>query len=199
MNDIKNLTDKIIADANAYAAAMAEDAAKQADEIISSYRQKAQAILDSEAEKAEKAANEAISRNLSSQKLNERNAVLSVKAQILDDVFKKASGHLLALGKDEYTQLLLGFFKDSACKGNLALCLNEKDLKAVGNDFYAVAKEYFEKEFPGCTLTLSEVPVKIDGGFILKNGDIEYNCSVSGYLSALREKHQNEIYKILFN
>jgi len=199
MNDIKNLTDKIIADANAYAAAMAEDAAKQADEIISSYRQKAQAILDSEAEKAEKAANEAISRNLSSQKLNERNAVLSVKAQILDDVFKKASGHLLALGKDEYTQLLLGFFKDSACKGNLALCLNEKDLKAVGNDFYAVAKEYFEKEFPSCTLTLSEVPVKIDGGFILKNGDIEYNCSVSGYLSALREKHQNEIYKILFN
>ena len=199
MNDIKNLTDKIIADANAYAAAMAEDSAKQADEIISSYRQKAQAILDSEAEKAEKAANEAISRNLSSQKLNELNAVLSVKAQILDDVFKKASGHLLALGKDEYTQLLLGFFKDSACKGNLALCLNEKDLKAVGNDFYAVAKEYFEKEFPGCTLTLSEVPVKIDGGFILKNGDIEYNCSVSGYLSALREKHQNEIYKILFN
>lgn len=199
MNDIKNLTDKIIADANAHAAALAEDAAKQADEIISSYRQKAQAILESEAEKAEKAAQEAVSRNLSSQKLNERNAVLAVKAQILDSVFEKASGHLLSLEKEEYTQLLLGFFKASACRGDITLCLNEKDLITVGKDFYTLAKDYFEKEFPGCVMTLSETPVQIDGGFILKSGDIEYNCSVSGHLSALREKYQSEIYKILFN
>ena len=199
MNDIKNLTDKIIADANVYATAIAEDAAKQADEIISSYRQKARAILESEAEKAEKIASEAAFRNLSSQKLNERNAVLSVKAQMLDSVFEKASASLLSLGKEEYTQLLFGFFKDSACKGNLILCLNAKDLETVGNDFYTVAKNHFEKEFPGYVLTLSQAPVQIDGGFILKSGDIEYNCSISGYLSAFREKHQNEIYKILFN
>lgn len=199
MNDIKNLTDKIIADAEAYAKSVSDDAAKQAEEIISSYRQKAQAILDLEAEKAEKAAKEASSRNLSSQKLNERNAVLAVKAQALDLVFEKASAHLLSLAKDEYVQLLFRFFKDSATSGDMLLCLNENDLKTIGKDFYPMAKDYFEKKFPGSVLTLSDVPAQIDGGFILKNGDIEYNCSVSAYLADFREKHQNEIYKILFN
>ena len=198
MNDIKNLTDKIIADAEAYAKAISEDAAKQAEEIISSYRAKAQAIIDAEAEKATKASGEAESRNLSAQKLNERNAVLAVKAQTLDAVFEKASAHLLSLGKEEYIQLLLRFFKDSATSGDMLLCLNEKDLKAVGNDFYTMAKDYFEKEFSGSVLTLSDAPVQIDGGFILKSGDIEYNCSVSAYLASFREKHQNEIYKLLF-
>ena len=199
MNDIKNLTDKIIADAEAFAKSVSEDASKQADEIISSYRQKAQEILASEAEKAEKAAAEATSRNLSSQKLSERNALLGIKAQALNSVFKKASSHLLSLDKKEYTELLLRFFKSSACKGDMLLCLNKKDLETVGNDFYTTAKSYFEKEFPGSSLTLSDTPVSIDGGFILKSGDIEYNCSVSAYLSSFREMHQNEIYKILFN
>ena len=199
MNDIKNLTDKILEDAAAFAEITAKDARKQADEIIESYRLKADALLNAETEKAEKSAAELISRNDSSSKLRERNALLGVKAQMLDEAFSGAAEHFRNLPSDKYIELLLRFFKEAMGPGNMTICMNKKDLETVGKDFLAAAKEIFSKEYPGFSLTLSDEPHQTDGGFILKKGDIELNCSVSESLSACRQRYQNEIYKILFN
>ena len=70
--------------------------------------------------------------------------------------------------------------------------LNDKDLKRVPSDFEAQLKK------AGLNASLSKESVDIDGGFILKNGDIEENMSFSAIISARRDEIEDLINRELF-
>lgn len=199
MNDIRNITDKIISDAQILADAAEQLALAQAEEILRGYREKADRIRLDTQEKAKREAADALSRAESSHKMRERNILLEAKCRLLDEVFERAAAHFYGLESKKYTKLLMSFFDIAQTAHNSVLFMNKKDLKTVGNNFYTEAKKSFTKKNPGFTLTLSGTPVNIDGGFIIKNGDIELNCSISGFLSDFRQQHENDIFRLLLD
>lgn len=199
MNDIKNITDKILSDAQLWADEALKNANEQAEEILNSYTQKADKMKEETLLKAQQDAEDAVAHAQGAQKLRERNAVLAAKCEILDEAFSAAANSLSQLSADDYTQLLIKLFKAAHVTQSCIICMNQKDLDTVANGFLKEAKKLLSQENPALTLELSDKPVKISGGFILKNGDIELNCSLESFLSMCREKHENNIFKLLFN
>ena len=199
MNDIKNITDKIISDATAYAAANENIAVAKAEESIEACKAKADKIISDAEILAQKEADSAVMRAENSQKMSRRNKLLAAKGEVLVKVFEQAKIQICNAEPKAYLNFLLKLFSRTmtACDG--VLMLNQNDLKSIGNDFYAEAKKLFEREHPDFNLTLSDTAADIDGGFILKNGDIEFNCSVSSVLNDFREKRENDIFKLLFD
>ncbi len=199
MNDIKNITDKILADAQLFADEVRKNAQQHAEEIVSSYRAQADNAFRGAVEKAQRDADEAVSRAKSALQLKERNLILGAKCEILDEVFDKAAARIVNMPSDEYINLLIEWFKTAADDRDTVILLNERDLKAVGQRFFDEASRIFSEKFESRTLELSPVSVKIDGGFILKSGDIEINATVKAVLASLRKSRENDIFKLLFD
>ena len=70
--------------------------------------------------------------------------------------------------------------------------LNNKDLNRAPSDFVAQLKNV------GLNASLSKDSIDIDGGFVLKNGDIEENMSFSAIISARRGEIEDLINRELF-
>ncbi|MBE6688556.1 MAG: hypothetical protein E7588_04665 [Ruminococcaceae bacterium] len=199
MNDIKNITDRIISDAKAYADEVINSAKAQAEEILDEYKKKSDKLVTSEHLKAQHTAADMVSRTESAQKMLERNALLNAKCEIIDEVFERALKELTQLSAEKYTVLLTSIFEKADISESCVICMNQKDLGTVGNSFLEKAKEIMLGKYADSSVILSDVPAKISGGFIVKSGNIEYNCSLENCLADFRKSHENDILKLLFN
>ncbi len=108
-----------------------------------------------------------------------RDALLSCRREQIEETFAAAKEKLLALSDGEYFAFL------SAVLGNTnetagTLFLSERDLARDTSDF--------ETALTAKNITLSKTAANIDGGFLLKNGEIEINASVE---ALFREKHSD--------
>ena len=53
-------------------------------------------------------------------------------------------------------------------------------------------------EIPDASLHISDIPGKLDGGFILSYGEIEENCSIEALFDSERERLKDLVQEILF-
>ena len=76
------------------------------------------------------------------------------------------------MGADEYFEFLSKLLENNAEDEAGTIYFNEKDSSRI--------PESFKKKLSDKKLTLSDECVDIDGGFIIKYGKIDINCSISG-------------------
>lgn len=120
-----------------------------------------------------------------------RNAILKKRREEIDITVDMVHNYLLNLNDIEYFNAL--YKLASSLKGmNGEIYLNAKDLKRVPSDF----EEQIKKA--GLDAVLSQKTADIDGGFILKNGDIEENMAFSAIISARRDEIEDLINRELF-
>lgn len=158
-----------------------EDAEKQAEEIRHSGEHKVQL----QAEKMLKAYK-------SRAELERRNAILKTKRELIEKAFRHIYEYMLELKDKEYFELVYGLASSlGEIKG--IVYFNSRDLKRLPKNF--------AEKFGGIKggIEISKIPDdNIDGGFILKNGDIEENMTFSAVLSDRHEEIEDMISKELF-
>lgn len=121
--------------------------------------------------------------------------LLRLKQEMLNDTLRQAMDKLLSLPDDEYFSLLIKMAAECADRTDGLLCLNQKDLDRRPSDF----SERLNRELPkGASLSVSEQACQIEGGFILKYGAIEQNCSFYAVFDERREELTDQIRDILF-
>ncbi|MCR5226662.1 MAG: V-type ATP synthase subunit E [Eubacterium sp.] len=117
--------------------------------------------------------------------------MLNAKQEIIDDVLCKAKNKLLLLDTKDYFDTLLKLLDKQSQADKGVLLLNEKDLSRMPEDFEKSAQAVATKN--GGMLEVSKDTVNIDGGFILKYGNIEINSS----FDALFEENEEELVDIV--
>ncbi len=155
--------ESIIKDANAEAEEIIsrskEEASKKSNEIILSSKNKASEIL----RLAE-----------SSQKMKERQNLLSKKVNLLNKVLNDALAELNSLEGPEYYEILKNLALNNAQKGEGVLVVSEKDKKSVPKNFC----DDINKSLPGDKkLVLKSRPDFNGKGVILVYGDVEINLT----------------------
>lgn len=171
----------IAAEAQQQADAVAADAAKQADAEEEAILAKAQ----QQAEGVKKAA-------LSNAALLTRNAVLEAKRREINATVDAMAAHIAALSDEEYFALLYKMAGTvQASEGELLL--NARDLARLPKDF----NEQLQKV--GLNAAVSAEPADIDGGFILRTGAIEQNCSFAAVMEDRRNALEDYINAALFD
>jgi V/A-type H+-transporting ATPase subunit E len=184
LNSIKNDCDKTIEVIKA-------DSAKICQQILAQGKKDAEAAKAEINAKAQQKASQMKKANASRAELEQRNALLKKRRLEIDITYDAIYKYLLNLDGENYFNIiykLLTKFKDN----DGTIYLNSKDLQRLPNDF----SEQLTKL--GIKSTLSDEPVDIDGGFILKSGDIEENMSFSALLSANRDSIEDLINRELF-
>ena len=178
-----------------------DEAKAKAEEITADAEKKAQALIEkakSEAEKeaeliradAEKKAELIRQTGKSSAALARRDAALKCKRELIDNALSFVTDTVNGFDDKKYFDFLLKVIGREKLSENGLIMLCENDLKRDTADF----KESVKK----MNLTLSEEPADINGGFILKYGDILINGEISALIHEKRDELTDAVNKELF-
>ncbi|HOG00821.1 MAG TPA: V-type ATP synthase subunit E [Clostridia bacterium] len=196
MTGLEKIVAAIRQEAQAEANAIVEQAKAEAARIRAGEQARSDALCaEIEASAAQRSAD--IERaSVSAAGLARRRRLLEAKQEILAQTMEHALDRLHALPEQEYFSLLVKMAAGCAepAEGELILC--DRDLRRCPEEF----TRRLDQALPeGAKLLLSRETRPIDGGFILRYGDIEHNCSFRAIFDARREELTDRVRGILFS
>ena len=227
MNGIEKITARIQQDASADLDAIRAQAEEQAAQIRSQYEAQAKAEAEKAAESCRQAAQQQLERLEGAAEMEAKTRLLTAKQACIDRAFERAREHLLSMPEAEYVELLAKLAVRSSATGREEVVLNERDRAAVGQKVVARANQLLAqavapdlpeelkaskaggiltKVVTGANallqgtamLTLAADTAEIQGGLILRDGQVEVNCAFETQLRLLRESLAGQVAKSLF-
>ena len=194
MKGLDKIIGRIRADAMAEIDAIRAEGGAKAAEVTAAYEEKAEAILSAEAEKSRQAAETLGERAVRSDAMDRSKALLAAKQECIDEAFDLAAKKLRDLPREEYIAVLASLAAASGV-GDEEIILSAADAAEVGAQ--VVEKANAGKN--GAAFTLSAETRELEGGLILKRGDVEVNCAFATYLRLLRQTMAADVAAILFS
>ncbi len=219
MTGLERITEKILSDAKERARVILESAQEDCRAAAQSYAADA-------AEKREEIAartmaeGEAIAaRARAAAAMERRDILLAAKSAALDEVFLKAKKEITDTDFGKYRELLVALLScalldlasterasrelgdEVADLTRLEVLMNEKDRERFGAAVLSGARRVTERKVGSeliSLLTLSDETADIEGGLILRAGDVEINCSLAVLLAEVRRDIEAKVAAILF-
>ena len=167
------------------------DAEKQAADIIAAAKAEAETDAEKIRADAEKKAELIINSGKSSAELLKRDTALNCRRKLIEKALNFVADTVNAYGDKDYFDFLLTLIKKEKLNGKGEVYLSAKD---KARDTAA-----FKSELSALDLTLSDTFADINGGFILKYGDIQINGELSALIHEKRDVLTDELNKALFN
>ena len=227
MKGIEKITARIEQDTGAEIEAMEREAQAKAQEIRRDYEAQAAAASAKAAEEGRQAAQRRQQLLESAAQMEARSMLLAAKQDCLDEAFDKALQKLLGLPENAYADLLARIAAKAAKTGREEIVLNERDRARFGSQVAAKANallaqaaapdlagelkgskagNILSKVVTGASallqgtalLTLAADTAEIEGGLILRDGNVEVNCAFETQLRILRESMASEVAAALF-
>lgn len=198
MKGMEKITRRISSEAEEAAAAVIAQGQKAADDIRARYEDQAR---DTEAEllrQGREKLEQKVQRAERAAKLDAKKDILSVKQEMVSAAYEKARQLILALPEEKYVAFLARQAGAAALTGREEIILSPEDRKALGEKLLAAANAAAAKRgLPG-TLKLSQETRPIRGGLVLREGDIEVNCTLESLLELSRGSLDAEVARTLF-
>lgn len=221
MNGLEKITDRILAEAQKEADRILSEAQAECDRISANYAARAQRISDTYSEETARDAKEYILRAQATAANNKRNLLLQTKGELIDDVFVSTQAQVVAMETEKYAEIQTGLLcaalvdqieaekyalrfsadDDTVVPESYEVIMNLRDRDRLGATVIDAAKKKLAAKIDPEKLerlTLSSKTAAIDGGLILRCGDVETNCSLSLIFAELRERLEAEVGRALF-
>ena len=225
MNGIDTILRRLDTDAKAEADAVLKKARQEAADITARYQAQAAQEAARLAARNEKAAEEREERLVSAAQMEARKTLLTAKQEMVERAYQRALEKLRSLPQEQYVELLAALLVRASSTGREEVVFSPEDREGAGKAAVARANELLAKEaapelplgdgvvanllnkvaagvsaFAQGTamLAVSEETRDISGGFILKDGRIEVNCTFDALVRAEREQTAGEVAKLLF-
>lgn len=198
MKGIEKITERILADARAECdgiraqsdervAAIREENAKKADERYWSLVR--EGVRDTE---------DRVARLSRTATLEAKKSVLSMKQDAVSRAFDLAKEKIRSLPEADYVAFLANQAAAAAITGQEELIFSEDDRARVGAKCAKAANELLAEKGKDGLLTVSDTTRPMSGGLILKQGDIEVNCTVDTILELSRGELAARVAEVLF-
>ena len=198
----KRITDKIINDAEADAEAKLDSAKAECEKIRADYESRAGELRERMLTEAEVEAEQRIRRAKSAAAIEKQNAILSAKSEAVCAAFDTALAEISAMKPEKYRDLLVKLIESAIINQINAEAFereNYGDEELAVGEYYEIMLNKSDRAAHGSAviegvrrasigrldmsvlekLKLSEKTVNIDGGVVIKYGDMEINCSLS--------------------
>lgn len=198
MKGIDKITSRIIADAEAECAAVK----KESDERVAAIREENERRAQEEylrlVREGVKDTEQRVQRLERTARLEAKKSILNMKQETVSRAFELAKGKIAELPERDYVAFLAREASEAAVSGQEEVIFCERDRKSVGAKAVKAANELLAaKGMPGM-LTLSDTTREFSGGLMLKQGDIEVNCTVDTLLDLARGELAARVAEVLF-
>lgn len=198
MEGAERIVNKILEDARLQAQNNIEQAEKQAADIINSAKNEAEKKKNIIIENAKKEAEERKKRLIAVAELEARKIKLKAKQEIIASVFEQAIKTLNSLPPERYMEIITDMVLNSVKKGDEEIILSERDKSMLGDGFIGIINKKLKEKNINGNVKLSEETANINGGFILRSGNIEMNNSFEAIMRMRYNEIESEIVKMLF-
>ncbi|NLK86350.1 MAG: V-type ATP synthase subunit E [Clostridiaceae bacterium] len=198
MTGTDRIKEKILEDARARAIAIQEQAEKEAGAIKAQASEEAGQKRTELLEKAEAEGIQLHKRMLAVAGLEGRKELLCAKQDMIDLAFDKAMERVCQLPDKGYQKLLEKMIVDAAGNDGGEILLSQRDASRMDSQFAANIDQGLAAAGKNGSVVLSDQPISTVGGFILRSGDTEVNCTFEILFSMLRRELESEVVSILF-
>ena len=222
MNGLERITERILSEANAEAEKLLAAAEEECARIRAEYEKKAADIRERLTDGAEREGTDMIARAKATAANNKRNLLLATRSKLIDEVFDGSRDWIRNLSPEKYTDVLVGLLcaalieqvdaeqtsrtlygeEDAMAPDTYEVVLNQRDRDAYGMNVINGARKKLTGKLTSETLSrvkLSQKAMPIDGGLILRCGNIESNCSLELLFAQLRGELEAEVSHALFD
>ena len=193
MNGIEKITQRIASDAQAEIDRILGDARDEAARITANYRAQADAEAQELDDKNERAAAEQEERLISAAQMKASRLQLAAKQQMVEKAYIQALDKLCAMPKEQYVDVLAKLLVEASSNGKEEAVFSKEEREQVGKA--AVEKA---NQLSGKQLRLSEETQPIRGGFILKDKNVEVNCTFETLVRLQKAETAGAVVKTLF-
>ena len=193
MNGIEKITQRIASDAQAEIDRILGDARDEAARITANYRAQADAEAQELDAKNERAAAEQEERLISAAQMKASRLQLAAKQEMVEKAYIQALDKLCAMPKEQYVDVLAKLLVEASSNGKEEAVFSKEDREQVGKA--AVEKA---NQLSGKQLRLSEESLPIRGGFILKDKNVEVNCTFETLVRLQKAETAGAVVKTLF-
>ena len=193
MNGIEKITQRIASDAQAEVDRILGDAREEAARISANYRAQADAEAQELDAKNERAAAEQEERLISAAQMKASRLQLAAKQEMVEKAYIQALDKLCAMPKEQYVDVLAKLLVEASSNGKEEAVFSKEDREQAGKA--AVEKA---NQISGKQLRLSEESLPIRGGFILKDKNVEVNCTFETLVRLQKAETAGAVAKTLF-
>ena len=194
MKGLDKIMERIRADAAAEIDAIRAEGEARAAEMTADFAARAEETSRTEAEKTRLAVQALSERGSRADAMDQSKALLAAKQACIDEAFALAAKKLGALPREEYISVLAALAAASGV-GDEEIILSTADAAEIG----AQVVEKANAGKSGAAFTLSAETRELEGGLILKRGDVEVNCAFATQLRLLRQTMAADVAAILFS
>ena len=198
MSGAEKIKDRILADARDLREAILADAGQEAQSIIGNAEKEAFQRVTVMTEKAKEEAVRIKQRFHAAEGMEDKKKILKARQDSIDEAFSNALSRLSGLPGDQYRLFLESIALDAAREEEGTILFNEKDKARLGGGFVAAVNSRLAEKGKKAVLKLGEETLNTSGGFIIRYGDMEINCTLDVILNMARPNLESEVAAILF-
>ena len=219
MTGIEKVTGKIIADAKADAEAILDKAEETCAAVRAEYEARTKTEQDKLEDHANRECEALITRAKSSAAMAKRNVVLESRAALMAEAYATAEKEIKGLPTEEYFDLLVKMLKGALLRQleseresmelygedikpeKYEVLLNRNDREMFGERLMETIKRTQVGKISMSVLdrvVLSPRDARIDGGLVLRCGDVEANCSIGMMMTQVRRATEAKVSQTLF-
>ena len=198
MKGIEKITSRIEAEARAEADGILEKAGTEAERIRTEAGGHAQERYWELIRAGVKETEQRVRRLDAAAQMEMRKALLSLKQELVARAFDRACELILGLPRAEYVEFLARQAADAANFGAGELIFNEKDSAIAGAVLKRANALIEERGIPGL-LRLSQETRPMLGGLILRDGNVEVNCTVEILVALCRNDLATQVAEAMFD
>lgn len=196
MSGLDKMKVRILEEAQSTAAEITGKAAAEADAAVQAAREAAEAEAAQIIEKAQHSVSDHARKVESSMDMQRKQAILAAKQEVIGNVLDEAYRMVMDLEDEQYFKLLEKLLEKHVVSGEGEICFSARDLKRMPEGFTEKIKNIASEK--GGSLTVSQQPAEMDGGFLLVYGGIEENCTIRAVFDAGREEMSDRVNRMLF-
>ena len=227
MNGIEKITQQIQTEAQTEIDGVLEKAREEAAQITARYEAQAQTETAELTAKHQRAAAEREERLISAAQMEARKTALAAKQELVEKAYAQALERLCTLPEEQYVQVLADLLARASSTGQEEVIFSPQDRERVGRAAVAKANELLAREIAPdlpeeltntkvgaildkvaagvnaivqgtAMLTLSQETRPMRGGFILKNQNVEVNCTFETLVRLQKAETAGAVAKRLF-
>lgn len=198
MNGIDKIAGRITDEARSETEAALAEAKSEAGAIADRYAALAKEESDRMLAAGKVRAEEIRRRAASAADQEAKLQILATKQSLISRAFDEALQKLLSLPEPEYADLLAKLAVTASSTGSEEIVFSRKDRDGCGQKVLDVANELLVKAGKKGALTISADAGSFNGGFLMKSGDVEVNCTLDTILRLSKEELTLDVAQALF-
>jgi len=199
MNGIEKITAKLAADCDVELELFRAETAEKCRAVKEAGDKAAQEAYWNEVRAGVKECEQRVSHLSRTAQMEARKSVLALKQEMVSEAFVRAHEMLIDLPEAQYVAFLGRKAAEASSFGQEQLLFSERDLRSgAGKKIAAEANRQLAARGMDGMLSVGSEPRDITGGFVLKQGDIEVNCSMELLTQQWRSELAAQVAEILF-